>query len=209
MNIESKVGKKSLFADDYTLAGKLQYEKGISEFDKYLNGKSLDDINAVIHITKHPYGLVFIIAKLFSSCKFAVSFSEIKSVVLSEDNFEKSSLVFILVDNSRIVFTLKNTNIGEVENYFNEIEMTYNFIKLETDNVNYHIYEHNKHNIPALLSFFVPGLGQIVKQHFLKAFIVGFILFVGLFKYNVYAMVLIFIIWIWNIYDAYNSNSDF
>ena len=63
-----------------------------------------------------------------------------------------------------------------------------------------------KHGVPAILSLFVPGLGQIVKGQvgkgvliFLGA-IVSFLLislFIGLITTP--------ILWLWNIYDAYND----
>jgi len=67
--------------------------------------------------------------------------------------------------------------------------------------------EEQKHGMPALLSFFIPGLGQIIKGHVGK----GILIMIGM----VFSVILIFamigflttpILWIWNIYDAYNSN---
>lgn len=79
-----------------------------------------------------------------------------------------------------------------------------------------------KHGIPALLSFFICGLGQLTKNHFGK-FFAFFIAFVASL-YAVYTMVfskrgyvdeviylvILFpvIIWFWSINDAYNSNVD-
>lgn len=64
-----------------------------------------------------------------------------------------------------------------------------------------------KHGVPALLSFFIPGLGQIIKGHVGK----GILIIVGLLVSSVMMLVLIGfittpILWLWNIYDAYNSN---
>ncbi len=67
--------------------------------------------------------------------------------------------------------------------------------------------EEQKHGIPALLSFFIPGLGQLIKGEVGK----GILIFLGM----VVSTFLIFIViglittpvlWVWNIYDAYNSN---
>jgi TM2 domain-containing membrane protein YozV len=64
-----------------------------------------------------------------------------------------------------------------------------------------------KHGMPALLSFFIPGFGQLIKGHVIK----GILIFIGM----IISIILIFmiigiittpILWIWNIYDAYNSN---
>lgn len=65
--------------------------------------------------------------------------------------------------------------------------------------------EKQKHGVPALLSFLVPGLGQIVKGHLLKgighfiaAAVAGALSIVGI------GLILYPIIWIYSIYDAYN-----
>ena len=57
----------------------------------------------------------------------------------------------------------------------------------------------------ALLSFFIPGLGQLIKGEIFKALgiwiiggIVGFLL--------AWTIIVPILIWLWNIYDAYNSN---
>jgi len=60
------------------------------------------------------------------------------------------------------------------------------------------------YGVPALLSFFIPGLGQLIKGQILKAFliwavggVVGFLL--------AWTLIVPFIIWAWNVYDAYND----
>ncbi|SNC68073.1 hypothetical protein SAMN06265337_2169 [Hymenobacter gelipurpurascens] len=62
------------------------------------------------------------------------------------------------------------------------------------------------YGLPALLSIFVPGLGQLIKGQILKAFLIwavggvlGFLL--------AWTIVVPFLIWAWNVYDAYNSPS--
>lgn len=57
------------------------------------------------------------------------------------------------------------------------------------------------HGIPAILSFFIPGLGQLVKGQVGKGILVFIGFFIGL------AMLVIpgVIIWIWQIIDAYND----
>lgn len=63
-----------------------------------------------------------------------------------------------------------------------------------------------KHGVPALLSFFVPGLGQVIKGqlmkgigHFVVAAIAGALTIVGI------GFILYPIVWLYSIYDAYNS----
>jgi TM2 domain-containing membrane protein YozV len=57
------------------------------------------------------------------------------------------------------------------------------------------------HGMPALLSFFIPGLGQIVKGQILK----GILAFIGVGLGIVMLFIPGLIIWIWQIVDAYND----
>jgi len=64
-----------------------------------------------------------------------------------------------------------------------------------------------KHDVPALVSFFIPGLGQIIKGEVGK----GILIIIGLiisifFLFIVIGFITTPILWIWNVYDAYNSN---
>lgn len=124
--ITEKVGKKYFLSNDYTLAAKLNYESGIILFDKYLNEKSLKDINAVIHITKYPKGLVFKIAKFFSSIQFALGFSEIQRTLLSEKP-ETSRLIFETINDEKIFFTLKTNDINIVSQFLIDIKLKHDF----------------------------------------------------------------------------------
>ncbi|MDA0525693.1 hypothetical protein [Methanococcoides alaskense] len=68
------------------------------------------------------------------------------------------------------------------------------------------ISENGKHGVPALLSFFVPGLGQIIKGEIFKAIGIWVALGIsGLLTFIVIGFVLAPIIWLWQIYDAYNN----
>ena len=58
-----------------------------------------------------------------------------------------------------------------------------------------------KHGVPALLSFFIPGLGQIIKGQFGK----GIFSFIGVGIGLVILVIPGVIIWIWQIVDAYND----
>ncbi len=67
--------------------------------------------------------------------------------------------------------------------------------------------EEQKHGIPALLSFFIPGLGQLIKGDIGK----GILIILGMIISSILILIVVGIIttpilWIWNIYDAYNSN---
>ena len=60
------------------------------------------------------------------------------------------------------------------------------------------------YGVPALVSFFLPGLGQLIKGQILKALfiwaasgLVGFLLW--------WTIIIPFVLWAWNVYDAYNS----
>ncbi|NLC93289.1 MAG: hypothetical protein GX677_07515 [Treponema sp.] len=64
-----------------------------------------------------------------------------------------------------------------------------------------------KHGVPTLISFFVPGVGQLIKGHIMKAigiWVIGGL--VGFFLW--WTFIAPFIVWVWNVYDAYNSNAD-
>lgn len=63
-----------------------------------------------------------------------------------------------------------------------------------------------KYGVAALLSFFVPGLGQIVKGQILKAILIwlGTVVFIVL-SFVVIGLPLLLVLWLWQIYDAYNS----
>jgi TM2 domain-containing membrane protein YozV len=59
------------------------------------------------------------------------------------------------------------------------------------------------HGLPALLSFFIPGLGQIIKGEVVK----GIFAFIGVAIGLVVLVIPGIIIWIWQISDAYSNNS--
>jgi len=62
-----------------------------------------------------------------------------------------------------------------------------------------------KHGVPALLSVFVPGLGQLIKGQVVKAILIWLV--GGLLSFLLWwTFIVPFIIWAWNVYDAYNSN---
>ncbi|MFD2787063.1 hypothetical protein [Hymenobacter rubripertinctus] len=60
------------------------------------------------------------------------------------------------------------------------------------------------YGLPALLSIFFPGLGQLIKGQIMKAFLIwavgGVISFL-----LIWTIVVPFVIWAWNVYDAYNA----
>lgn len=63
------------------------------------------------------------------------------------------------------------------------------------------------YGLPAILSFFVPGLGQLLKGQILKG--VGIWIIGGVLTYLLWWTIVVpFVIWIWNVYDAYNSNPN-
>jgi len=68
-------------------------------------------------------------------------------------------------------------------------------------------HQSQKHVFPTILSFFIPGLGQLIKGQVGK----GVLIFLGMILSIVLIFFLIGIIttpllWLWNLYDAYNSN---
>lgn len=207
-DITKKVGKKSFFSDDYTLSSKLIYESGIDEFDTYLDGRTLKDIKGIIHLTKYPKGLVFKIVNTFSSLPFGLPNSEIKFVSLNEEKI-KPTLVFETINDNHIVFSFNIDHTFEIKQFLDDINVKYHICTFNTNEVvkNIKPIDNTKHPIPTLISFFVPGLGQLIKKHFAKSVLlwtVGSI--VILFFW--WTLIIPLIIWIFNIYDAYNSNED-
>lgn len=63
-----------------------------------------------------------------------------------------------------------------------------------------------KHSLPALVSLFIPGVGQLIKGEILKGILI--IVVGGALSFLLSWTVIVPIaIWFWNVYDAYNSNS--
>jgi TM2 domain-containing membrane protein YozV len=63
-----------------------------------------------------------------------------------------------------------------------------------------------KHAMPALLSFFIAGLGQIVKGEVGKGLLIMLGMVVsGTLCILLIGFILVPVLWFWNIYDAYNA----
>lgn len=63
-----------------------------------------------------------------------------------------------------------------------------------------------RHGVPALLSFFLPGLGQLVKGEVLKGIVVFLVMAFAVFLCSVFiGFILAPLFWIVQIYDAYTS----
>ena len=60
-----------------------------------------------------------------------------------------------------------------------------------------------KHGIPAIISFFLPGVGQLMKGHIGKVVLIFFGFWVAAF--SVVGVPIAIGFWIWNIVDAYNA----
>jgi len=62
------------------------------------------------------------------------------------------------------------------------------------------------YGVPAIFSFFIPGLGQLVKGQVLKAIGIWIALVICWFlQFILIGYLLGFIVWVWQIYDAYND----
>lgn len=113
--LTEKIGEANSGAEYKNLIAKLQYESGIPSFDNYLDGKTLKQIGAVIHLTKHVKGLAIKIAKNFSSFSFGLTFDEIKRASISE-NENQHRLIFE-TEERYISFSLKPQDVFEAK-YF-------------------------------------------------------------------------------------------
>lgn len=91
----------------------MDYVSGINTFDGILEGKTLKEFYAVIHLEKYPKGLLFkIVKKLgFKTYSFPVSRNEIKKIVLSKTSDNKGQLRFYLTDGNKIEFRIKKDYI--------------------------------------------------------------------------------------------------
>lgn len=64
-----------------------------------------------------------------------------------------------------------------------------------------------RHGVPALLSFFIPGLGQLIKGDVFK----GIVAFIGMgvsiasVAYGI-GFFTTPVLWVWQVYDAYTAN---
>ena len=146
-----KVGKNGFLADDKTLAAKLNYDSGIPSFDEYLGGKTLKQIDAVIHLTKHPKGLAIKIAKNFSSFPFGLSFSEIKRTIVSEIG-DPSHLIFETAD-GKIIFSAKSSHIVDIKEFLNDINLKYALEKVKVESKQSQaVVEVDKNPVPAYIA---------------------------------------------------------
>ena len=65
--------------------------------------------------------------------------------------------------------------------------------------------ERQKYGIQALAYLFIPGLGQLIKGDILRGILIWLI--VGVLTFFCWWTVIVpAIIYIWNVYDVYNSN---
>ena len=67
--------------------------------------------------------------------------------------------------------------------------------------------EKQKHGLPTIVSFFLPGLGQIIKGQIGKGILIIIGMIISFFLVAVgIGLITTPILWLWNIIDAYNSN---
>jgi len=209
--IREKIGKKWWFDDQQVLDAKLEYISGIDILDQILAGKTLKELGAVIRLEKYPKGLLFKTAKGFGFKTFSypIAKDEIKKVLLFETDEGSGQLILYLTNENNILFNIKKEDIWDVKNYLSDIKFNYETEKAEKPATlkDKKIENTQKHGVPTLISFFAPGVGQLIKGHIMKA--VGIWIIGGLFGFFLWwTFIAPFIIWVWNIYDAYNSNSD-
>ena len=204
--IEEKIGKKSWIDTSNNLANKLVYLSGISSFDEVLDGKTFKEINAVIHFEIYPKGILVKIVKGFFGTKiynFPILESEIEKIGI----INNSSLVILLNTGSKIEFDIKKNDVSDVSEFLKENKLTE--LENKTSSTKAISYQENtkKHGVPTLISCIFPGVGQLIKGHIVKAILIWIISgLVGFFLW--WTIILPFIVWAWNVFDAYNSNSD-
>ncbi len=129
--------------------------------------------------------------------------------MLAETQYGGGQLTFDLKEAKNIEFQIRKDDIREVKDFLNKIKLNYETEKIKRPATpkEKKVENTQKHSVPTLISFFVPGVGQLIKGHIMKAFgiwVIGG--FVGFFLWWTY--IAPFIVWVWNVYDAYNSNFD-
>lgn len=66
--------------------------------------------------------------------------------------------------------------------------------------------KNKKYDIPAILSLFVPGLGQMVKGEIGKGIMIWFgFVFSLVLMFVLVGLILTPLVWFWSVYDAYNT----
>lgn len=69
------------------------------------------------------------------------------------------------------------------------------------------VRHHTKHGLPAVLSLIIPGLGQLIKGHVIKGILIFiFMAISSALMWVVIGFITTPILYLWNVYDAYNSN---
>ncbi len=62
----------------------------------------------------------------------------------------------------------------------------------------------SKNGLAAVLSFFIPGLGQLIKGHTKRGIIIFVAAIISAFLiFSFIGLITTPILWLWNIYDAY------
>jgi len=60
--------------------------------------------------------------------------------------------------------------------------------------------------IPGVASLLIPGLGQIIKEEFIKAFMIWILLMlISYYTWKDVTMIIPILAYIWNVFDAYND----
>lgn len=155
-DIHNKIGKNQWLAAEYSLIAKLDYIRGIKDFDEILNGKNFSQINAVVHIERYPKGLLLKIIKGIGGFKkhlFPLAYNDIKRTILSDMPEGNGQLVFELKDRNKIEFLIRKGGYTKVEDFFNEIGLIYETaktLKAETNNKSENPKENTAKNLSTI-----------------------------------------------------------
>jgi len=117
------VGKKPVFTNK--LKTKLNYESGIHSFDTYL-GDNLS-ARAVIYFTEYPNGFVITVETPQSSCEYGLSYNAIQKIQIFNGVMDISKLIFEMVNDKKIVFTVRTKYISEVLDILDKLNLKYTF----------------------------------------------------------------------------------
>ena len=81
------------------------------------------------------------------------------------------------------------------------------FLNTPTWKLDYMVAKEEKHGMPALFSFIIPGMGQIIKGQVGKGLWIMIAMVISIIAiFGGPGFISTPILWIWNVYDAYNAN---
>ena len=168
-----KIGKKSFFSDQIQISVKS------------------GDMHSLIEL--YPNGYLFKIKPYDKSTFEEVTFDETYKILINENG----PFLTIETSNKNFIFDSSENSVSFIKGFFkkNKIEIVEKITSKKIQSTE------KTYSVPAIASLFVPGLGQLLKKEFLKAFVYFVIVFVLAFSFWM-GLPIVYIV---SVYDAYNT----